>query len=166
MTAIVSRRNMLGLGAAAAAAALAPAAQAKGKQDIPAKWDVTTEVLVVGTGGAGLAAAVSAAENGAKVTVIEKLAFPGGNTLISSGYYNCCDPERQGPQGIEDSVEKHIQQTLDAGDGRADPELVRILCSQGLDTLHWLEGLGLKFRPTVIQVYGALWPRSHLALEP
>lgn len=166
MTAIVSRRNMLGLGAAAATAALAPAAQAKGKQDIPAKWDVTTEVLVVGTGGAGLAAAVSAAENGAKVTVIEKLAFPGGNTLISSGYYNCCDPERQGPQGIEDSVEKHIQQTLDAGDGRADPELVRILCSQGLDTLHWLEGLGLKFRPTVIQVYGALWPRSHLALEP
>lgn len=88
MTAIVSRRNMLGLGAAAAAAALAPAAQAKGKQDIPAKWDVTTEVLVVGTGGAGLAVAVSAAENGAKVTVIEKLAFPGGNTLISSGGYS------------------------------------------------------------------------------
>lgn len=162
----VSRRNMLGLGAAAAAAAFVPAAEAKSKFETPEKWDVTTEVLVVGTGGAGLAAAVSAAENGAKVTIIEKLGFVGGNTLISSGYYNCCDPERQKPQGIEDSVEKHIQQTLAAGDGRADPKLVRILCSQGLDTLHWLEGLGLKFRPTVMQVYGALWPRSHLATEP
>lgn len=141
MTANVSRRSVLGLGAATAAVAFAPMVEAKSKFEAPEKWDVTTDVLVVGTGGAGLAAAVSAAENGAKVTVIEKLGFAGGNTLISSGYYNCCDPERQKAQGIEDSIEKHILQTLVAGDGRANPELVRILCSQGLDTLHWLEGL-------------------------
>ena len=164
----VSRRGLLSAGVAASAASLASSvfAQEKKTSLVPDKWDLTTEVLVVGSGGAGLAAAVSAAQAGAKVTVIEKLAFIGGNTMISSGYFNAVDPERQKKQGIEDSIEKHIEQTLAGGDGRADPELVRILCSNALGSLHWLESMGLKFRPDVMQVYGALWPRSHLATEP
>lgn len=164
----VSRRGLLSAGVAASAASLASSvfAQEKKSSLVPDKWDLTTEVLVVGSGGAGLAAAVSAAQAGAKVTVIEKLAFIGGNTMISSGYFNAVDPERQKKQGIEDSIEKHIEQTLAGGDGRADPELVRILCSNALGSLHWLESMGLKFRPDVMQVYGALWPRSHLATEP
>ena len=164
----VSRRGLLSASVAASAASLASSvfAQEKKTSLVPDKWDLTTEVLVVGSGGAGLAAAVSAAQAGAKVTVIEKLAFIGGNTMISSGYFNAVDPERQKKQGIEDSIEKHIEQTLAGGDGRADPELVRILCSNALGSLHWLESMGLKFRPDVMQVYGALWPRSHLATEP
>lgn len=110
----VSRRGLLSAGAAASAASLASSvfAQEKKLSLVPDKWDLTTEVLVVGSGGAGLAAAVSAAQAGAKVTVIEKLAFIGGNTMISSGYFNAVDPERQKKQGIEDSIEKHIEQTL------------------------------------------------------
>ncbi len=164
----ISRRSLLSAGLAISASTAFSSALAQEKRNglVPEKWDLTTEVLVVGSGGAGLAAAVSAAQAGAKVTVIEKLAFIGGNTMISSGYFNAVDPERQKKQGIQDSVEKHIEQTLAGGDGRADPELVKILCTNALDTLHWLEGMGLKFRPDVMQVYGALWPRSHLATEP
>lgn len=164
----LSRRGLLSASLALSASTVVSAAHAQEKKNgvVPEKWDLTTEVLVVGSGGAGLASAVSAAEAGAKVAVIEKLAFIGGNTMISSGYFNAVDPERQKRQGIEDSVEKHIEQTLAGGDGRADPELVKILCSNALGTLHWLEGMGLKFRPDVMQVYGALWPRSHLATEP
>ncbi|WP_301232189.1 FAD-dependent oxidoreductase, partial [Turicimonas muris] len=164
----LSRRGLLSAGVVLSVSPIVSGANAQEKKTglVPEKWDLTTEVLVVGSGGAGLASAVSAAEAGAKVTVIEKLAFVGGNTMISSGYFNAVDPERQKKQGIEDSIEKHIQQTLAGGDGRADPELVRILCTNALGTLHWLEGMGLKFRPDVMQVYGALWPRSHLATEP
>ena len=159
----VSRRGLLSAGVAASAASLASSvfAQEKKTSLVPDKWDLTTEVLVVGSGGAGLAAAVSAAQAGAKVTVIEKLAFIGGNTMISSGYFNAVDPERQKKQGIEDSIEKHIEQTLAGGDGRADPELVRILCSNALGSLHWLESMGLKFNPKVGAATAALFQRSH-----
>lgn len=164
MTAI-SRRNMLAMGAAGAAAAVIPAAHAYDPCKPPQKWDVTTDVLVIGSGGAGLAAAVSAAEGGAKAIVMEKLRFVGGNTMLCSGYYNCVDPGRQKKQGIEDSVELHVKQTLNAGDNRGNPELVEVLCGKGLETLEWLESMGMQFDPKVIQVYGALYRRSHLATE-
>lgn len=51
------------------------------------------DVIVVGAGGAGLAAAVSAAEEGASVIVIEKNAYIGGNTVRTGGGYASCDPE-------------------------------------------------------------------------
>ncbi len=160
----ISRRGMISLGAASMAVAAMPAS-AHDPCKFPQKWDVTTEVLVIGSGGAGLAAAVSAAEGGAKTMVMEKLNFVGGNTLLCSGYYNCVDPGRQKKQGIDDSVELHVKQTLNAGDNRAVPELVEVLCGKGLETLEWLEGMGMKFSPEVIQVYGALYRRSHLATE-
>lgn len=60
-----------------------------------AKDAVTKEadVIVVGAGGSGLAAAVSAAEEGASVIVIEKNSYVGGNTVRTGGGYASCDPE-------------------------------------------------------------------------
>lgn len=55
----------------------------------------TTDVIVIGGGGAGLAAAVSAHQNGANVILIEKMPRLGGNTIISGAAYNSADPERQ-----------------------------------------------------------------------
>ena len=49
--------------------------------------NVETEIVVVGAGGAGLAAALAAAEKGAKVTVIEKRPKPGGDTALATGLY-------------------------------------------------------------------------------
>lgn len=49
----------------------------------PAKWDYETDIVVAGGGGAGLAAAVSATENGAKVIVLGKNPFCGGDTSIA-----------------------------------------------------------------------------------
>ncbi len=59
------------------------------------KKELKTDVVVVGGGGAGLASAVSAAENGAKVILIEKAAMLGGNTIRAGGPFNAVDPERQ-----------------------------------------------------------------------
>ena len=56
-------------------------------------WD--TDVLVVGGGGAGLSAAISAAQQGAKVILIEKSSWLGGNTMMAGGAFNAVDPEAQ-----------------------------------------------------------------------
>ena len=53
------------------------------------------DVVVAGAGGAGLAAALSAAEQGASVLLVEKMAAIGGNTLRASGLFNASDPARR-----------------------------------------------------------------------
>jgi len=59
----------------------------------PQTWN--TDVLVMGGGGAGLSAAISAAQSGAKVILIEKSSFIGGNTMMAGAAYNAVDPEAQ-----------------------------------------------------------------------
>lgn len=125
-----------------------------------------TEVAIIGGGGAGLAAAVSAHQNGAKVLLVEKMPNVGGNTIISGSAFNAVDPKRQSAQGIEDSVEKHFQQTYEGGDKQGDVELIRVLVENAYPTIEWLESLGMKFTDKVFTVLGALWPRSHKPVEP
>lgn len=129
-------------------------------------WDETFDVVVIGAGGAGMAAAIRAHDGGAKVVVFEKLPFAGGNTQIAQGFINAADPSRQAKQGIEDSPEKHFEQTLAAGDFRGDPERVRVLTQNALGAVQWLESLGMKFKDNVIQIFGALYPRSHIPVMP
>lgn len=162
----VTRRNFLKVAAAGAVAGtVTTAAHAMGSDGV--KWDETWEVVVIGAGGAGMAAAVKAAQAGAKkVVVFEKMNFTGGNTLVSQGFINAADPVRQPKQGIEDSPEKHMKQTLAAGDFRGDPERVRVLCENAYGAITWLESLGMKFKDNVIQIFGALYPRSHIPALP
>ncbi|HOA20743.1 MAG TPA: flavocytochrome c [Sedimentibacter sp.] len=131
---------------------------------------ITTEkevdVVVIGGGGAGLAAAVSAHENGASVLLLEKMPKVGGNTIISGAAYNCVDPIRQAAAGIEDSVDKHFQQTYEGGDKVGNPELIRVLVENAYPTLQWLEGLGMEFTDYVFTVLGGLWPRAHRPAMP
>lgn len=69
-----------------------------------------TDVIVVGAGGAGLSAAVAAAQRGLNVIVVEKAHFAGGNTSVSGGCFNAADPEGQKPismtEGQKESIEK------------------------------------------------------------
>ncbi|MGI6034882.1 MAG: flavocytochrome c [Limnochordia bacterium] len=125
----------------------------------------SADVIVVGGGGAGLAAAVEAAQQGASVILLEKMAMLGGNTIRSGGAYNAVDPERQAPQGIEDSIEWHYYQTLKGGDYEGDPALVATFVEGALGGIHWLESLGIEFRPNVFTVVGSLWTRAHLMKE-
>jgi len=124
------------------------------------------DVVVIRAGGAGLAAAVSAHQNGAKVLVLEKMPMVGGNTIISGAAYNAVDPERQLAQGIEDSIDKHYTQTYEGGDKLGKPELVRTLVEKAYPALEWLESMGMKFKDEIFTVLGALWPRSHKPEKP
>ena len=127
------------------------------------KWNKETDVLIVGSGFAGLAAAIEAKNAGVSVIILEKMPYLGGNSIISAGCYNCVDTERQKPEGIEDSIELHYEQTIAGGDYKAEPDKVRYLVEHALDGWQWLESMGVKLDRPVFQLYGAVWPRTHSA---
>lgn len=130
--------------------------------------DVTLEadVIVIGAGGAGLAAAVTANQAGASVIVVEKMPKIGGNTILAGGALNAVDEGSETAKANDDSVEKHYQQTFEGGDKQGDPELVRTLVTNAWDGVEWLKGMGMEFKPGVFTVLGGMWPRAHKPVEP
>ena len=157
----ISRRTLLSTAALAPAAGLTATAHAADLCKLPTKWDQTYDVLVIGAGGAGLTAGIVAKEAGAKVCVLEKMGFPGGNMMVSGGGMNAYIPEDSKAAGVEDSTELHAEQTLAAGDFRADPKLVKILAEGAPESYAWLKRIGVTWRPGTYQIYGGLWPRCH-----
>ncbi len=73
-----------------------------------AAWDESTDVVVVGGGGAGLRAAMVAAQEGARVTLLEKGTAPGGKTTLSIGIMTASGTSTQRQAGITDSHARHL----------------------------------------------------------
>ena len=124
------------------------------------------DVCVVGGGGSGLAAAVAAVQAGASVIVLEKCGITGGSTNVSEGALNAVDPERQEPQGIEDSIPTFYETTMKGGHNTNNPELVHFLTDNALDSVHWLESLGVEFKDEIGSATGSLGQRSHYPATP
>lgn len=130
------------------------------------RWNRRAEILVVGTGFAGLCAALEASFAGRDVLLLEKSHRPGGNSIIAHGGINAVDERRQKCQGIEDSLNLHLQQTLEAGDNLGDPQKAQYLVHHALqDCIQWLEGLAVSFPNEVLWGYGAMWARTHLGCK-
>ncbi|RKI96375.1 flavocytochrome c [bacterium D16-34] len=140
------------------------AADAPAPADIKDTYD--TDVCVVGGGGAGLASAIAAVQAGASVIVMEKCGITGGSTNVSEGALNAVDPERQDPQGIEDSIETFYDTTIKGGHEQGTPELVHYLTDNALDSVHWLESLGVEFKDEIGSATGSLGQRSHYPATP
>ena len=156
---MTSRRTLLG------AAVLAAAVPARA-DDALLRWDAEYDILIAGGGGAGLAAAVSAAELGAHVLLTEKLAMLGGDTLRSTGYLAAPGNPAQKAAGINDSVSFYREQTFAAGGRTADPEVVTALAENLPDTVRWLTECGVVFDGRNYEIYGALYPRCIKPLLP
>ncbi|PIE04165.1 MAG: flavocytochrome c [Spirochaetales bacterium] len=121
---------------------------------------INTDVVVVGAGGAGLAAALSAHENGASVLVLEKMPVVGGNTNYATGGLNAAETPYQKKKGIDDSVELFIQDTMKGGKNINNPELVKVLASNSAGSVEWLTSLGGDFTD-VGRMGGASVNRCH-----
>ena len=132
----LNRRSFLVGGAASAAASISTFAHAANPCSTPITWDKTYDVIVIGSGGAGLSAGIVAKEKGANAVVLEKLSIPGGNTMVSGGGLNAAVEADYKKAGIEDSPQLHTKQTMAAGDFRADPALVATLCENVPQTRH------------------------------
>lgn len=124
------------------------------------------DVVVIGGGGAGLAAAVQAHQDGATVIVLEKMPRLGGNTILSGGAFNVVDESRQKLHGIEDSVERHVTQTYEGGDRLGNLDLIRVLVENAAGAVRWLEELGMKFQDSVFTVPGGMWARALRPVAP
>jgi succinate dehydrogenase/fumarate reductase flavoprotein subunit len=102
--------------------------------DLPSR----TDVLVVGSGGAGLAAAWAAAHAGATVTLITKGSPASCNTGKAHGGI-------QAAVGVDDSPDKHAQDVVTSSHDTAEPELVDILTGEAPEAIAWLEERGVEF---------------------
>ena len=122
------------------------------------------DVVVVGAGFAGLAAAIEARKAGATVLVIEKMKAPGGNSIISDGGMAAAGTGLQRMHGIEDTPELFYQDMLKAGQGLNHPELVRTLVEQASEAYQWtVDYLGVEYLDRVDLFGGHSVPRSHAA---
>jgi len=104
--------------------------------------DDSADIVVIGAGGAGLSAAISASNAGAKVIVLEKMAFVGGNTNYATAGLNAAYTPQQQAAGIEDSQEQFFADTMKGGKNLNNPELVRVLTEKSSETVQWLVSLG------------------------
>lgn len=118
------------------------------------------DVVVIGAGGAGMAAAIQAADDGATVVVLEKMNYAGGNTVRSEGGMNAAGTASQAALGIEDSPEVMIEDTMVGGKNLSNPELVRFMAENSAATVDWLTSLGMDLSE-VAQGAGATNARMH-----
>ena len=133
---------------------------------MPQRWHAAADVLVIGSGFAGLAAAAAAASAGSTVLVLEKMAQPGGNSARNLGDYAAWDDgrHRRAALGLgEDSAEQHAADALAAGRRYGDPALVATMARAAPSALDWMvaEG-GLRLRAALHRQGGGA-SRMHLA---
>ncbi len=100
-------------------------------------FDEECEVLVIGSGYSGLAAAYEAAKAGADVKVVEKLAIVGGNSLVADGDFAVCGSEGQKAAGIEDTPDKYVYDMQVAGLFLNDTEKCRLIAEKSNETWEW-----------------------------
>ncbi len=120
------------------------------------------DLIIIGSGFAGLAAAIEAAEAGAEVMVLEKMKAPGGNSVISDGGIAAPGTDEQVKAGIADSAQLMYEDMIRAGEGLNYPELVKIVTEQAKETYLWSkEYLGVSYLDRVDLFGGHSVPRCH-----
>jgi hypothetical protein len=139
------QRAAAGLGAAALGGIAAPEAEAAAKLD--RHWDLSADVVIVGSGAAGLPAAIAAAEEGASVIVVEQNYDIGGHGIQSGGNVALGGgTSLQKKYGVEDSPDKMFEALVNWHDYRfSDREVVRAFCDESPATFEFLVAHGVKF---------------------
>ena len=110
-------------------------------------WSRAHDVVVVGHGAAGGAAAIEAARAGADTLILERMSRGGGATALSTGltYFGGGTPIQKAC-GFEDSLEAMQAYVSLAAGHEADPERVRLYCEGSLEHFEWFRSLGVEYK--------------------
>ncbi len=145
----ISRRSLIASTIAGGAAMAASPLMAHEVDNV--KWDETFDVVIIGSGFAGLAAAIEAHNAGAKAVVLEKMTAFGGNSIINGGILTATGCPQQKMHKIEDSVDLLEKDILVAGQYLNDKAKVRLLAEHALSNYEWcVKTLGVEFLPDAI----------------
>ncbi len=143
----LSRRHFLGAAAASAAAVAVPAAHAAStKEPLPTKWDIETDVVVLGCGGAGMMAACQAHDAGAKVEIFDKGMSPfHTGTNLCGGLFTAWGSRMQkaDPEGQKDTWETFANDIIAYGEHMSLKEPVYAFAKHSGEAFDWLEDHGL-----------------------
>jgi fumarate reductase flavoprotein subunit len=120
-------------------------------------------VLVVGSGGAGLSAALEAVRAGADVTVIEASDRIGGATARAGGVVYAAGTKVQQAAGIQDDVDELVGYYMSVSHHQLEPRLLRASAEGTREVIEWLAELGISWDPARLYVAGLeMRPRGHL----
>ncbi len=125
--------------------------------------DWNFDVIVVGAGGAGLAAAIEATKAGASCMLLEADTKLGGATALSGGVFYAANTSIQRAAGItDDTADKMFEYIMALNHWKLKPDIMRYICDHSGPTLEWLIGLGAVFPTKWLVPSGVeLTPRGH-----
>ena len=118
------------------------------------------DIAIIGAGGAGMTAAIKAAQAGKNVLLLEKMPYAGGNTTKATGGMNAAETHYQAEQGIEDTVDQFVEDTIKGGHGINDRDLVTVMAQFSARAIEWLDSIGAPL-PKVSFSGGATNRRIH-----
>ena len=157
-TASVSRRSLIGGAVGAVAAGVAGSAAAATAKKAT-KFDKVFDVIVVGTGFAGLAAALEARLKGASVLMIEKMPTFGGNSAINGGAFAVAGSPLQEEAGIKDSPEQMLADMTKSGRGLSHVDLLKMIVYGTRPAYEFTKKFGVQYKPFVQHFGGHSVPR-------
>ena len=126
----------------------------------PSDTVYSADIVIIGAGGAGMAAAIEASDAGANVVILEKMSYAGGNTIRSEGGLNAAETVFQKEKNIEDSVQSMIDDTYIGGKEINNMELVTYFAENSAAAIDWLTSINMDVSD-VAQGAGATYPRMH-----
>lgn len=108
------------------------------------------DIIIIGSGGAGMSAALEAKEKGLNPVIFEKMPVVGGNTNKSSSGMNASETKFQKEQGIKDSNDLFYEESLKGGHGTNNKEMLRFFVDNSASAIEWLDSIGIRLNNITI----------------
>ena len=126
------------------------------------QWNESYDLVIIGSGFAGLAAGIEARRQGIeRVVIFEKMPYFGGNSAINGGLFAAPGTPLQEKEGVTDSVDIMVQDQVLSGRGVAHEDLLRHVASNAADALQMCQEAGAEFHPYLQQLGGHSVPRTY-----